>query len=163
MLISPCRIATVVLLGLSGAAVAELASLTVNSPVAPLGATANAIVTFANSTTPDASAAGFEFRFSFDSTRLSVGMPTSNIAGLFCALSGPGVVNCLGVDPKDDLPASGFVAFPMTVIATQNGTSPLQVSEFTWSDGALNEFGPSDPTDGLFTFGSHIIFVDGFE
>ncbi len=155
----------IALFGLSFAAAAAPASTSVSSPTASPGATADVVVTFTNSTPPNALAAGFEFRLTFDSTKLTAGMPTSTITGLFCAQGAPGVINCLGVDPKDTLPVSGAVAFPMTVDPMASGTSPLALSDFTWSDSVLNEFGPFDPPDGVFTIqiGPTIIFVDGFE
>lgn len=143
----------IALLGMGGAAIAAPPTISVNSPTAAPGASADVVLTFTNSTAPDPLSAGWQIRLTFDSTKLTPGAISTTLAGIVCNPGGAGVLNCGGFSAMGDFPASGTVTIPMTVAMAATGTSPLALDNHQQFDGIGNDIPGTNanPADGVFT------------
>jgi Tol biopolymer transport system component len=126
--------------------------ISVNSPSAPAGETANVVISFSNSTGSTPRSAGFQFRLGFDSSKLSPGNVTSTLSGVTCGSVAQGVLSCGGFAQSGVYPDAGMVTVAMGIAASATGSSPLQLSDHQQFDTLGNNIPGTnpDPADGLF-------------
>lgn len=135
-----------VLMAAAGSAAAAPPTLAVNSPTSPVsqpqGTAASIVVTFTNSTAPDPTAAGFQFRLAYNNAVISFpDLSATNVisspAGIVCNQFNATTLSCGGFASAGTFPASVTVTIrPAT--AASAGTSPLTMTNFLAFDGDGN-------------------------